>query len=409
MNKLIFAIGLLIGNFSFTHAQCWKELSLFLAIKDDGTMWSFANGDTVQVGSDTDWWKVSAGYDHYLALKTDSTLWGWGNHDHAQLGLGYGNGIPLSYALPTSLGSDHDWVQVSAGTYSSMYLKANGDLYCSGGNNYGQLGIGGTFNQWVIVPVQSIGGNVKNVSTGSNGTFAVKHDGTLWYAGARFFLNENDANNQVTFEQQGTGNDWDTVATGLGHYLLLKTNGELWGGGLNNYGQLGNGTYQHVNGVVQIGTESWSKVVAEMYNSVGLKSNGTLYYWGGNGEISIPVQVGTASDYNNASLLLATRTIGLYGFGNGSAYLLDNCGVNLGFLEPDDSPFRIYPNPVADILLIDGIPEEATIRIFSVGGQEVLSGTRGMQGIDVKNLESGTYLLNLQISDKQHTIRFIKE
>ncbi len=111
MKRLLVGLFLLSSASSF--GQCWTDLSRFLAIKSDGTMWSFANGDTVQVGTDTDWWRVSAGYDHYLAIKTDSTLWGWGNHDHGQLGAGFGNGVPLVYPNPTSLGADHDWVQVS--------------------------------------------------------------------------------------------------------------------------------------------------------------------------------------------------------------------------------------------------------------------------------------------------------
>jgi alpha-tubulin suppressor-like RCC1 family protein len=407
MNKWILTAGLLIGGSIGSFGQCWKELSGFFAIKEDGTMWSFGNGDTVQVGSDSDWWKISAGYDHYLAIKTDSTLWGWGNHDHAQLGLGFG--VQLAYPSPVSLGSDHDWVQVSAGTYSSMYLKANGDLYCSGGNNYGQLGIGGTSAQWIIVPVSGIGGNVKNVSTGNNGTLAVKRDGTLWFAGTRYFLDENDSNNQLTFEQQGTAADWDTVAVGLGHYLALKTNGELWAGGYNNSGQVGNGTYQHVNGTVQIGSDSWSKVAVEMYKSVGLKSDGTLYYWGGNDQISTPSQVGTADDYTNISHLLATRNYGLYGFGNGSSYVIDNCGMNLGFSDKHLENPSVYPNPVSETLCLSGISDQAEIQVFSGDGRMVDSWIRTIQGINVQSLNPGNYFLRVITDQSSSVFTFIRE
>lgn len=407
MKKLVLTIGMLTGVSAGLYGQCWKELSGFFAIRDNGTLWSFGNGDTVQVGTDSDWWKISAGYDHYLAIKTDSTLWGWGNHDHAQLGLGFG--VPLAYPSPVSLGSDHDWVQVSAGTYSSMFLKANGDLYCSGGNSYGQLGIVGTSAQWTIVPVQSIGGNVKNVSTGSNGTFAVKHDGTLWFAGTRYFLDENDSNNQLTFEQQGTATDWDTVAVGLGHYLLLKTNGQLWGGGLNNSGQVGNGTYQHVNGTVQLGADSWSKIAANMYNSVGLKADGTLYYWGGNNQIATPTQVGTANDYTRISHLLATRTYGLYAFGNGNAYVIDNCGINLGFSGNQPVEPIVYPNPVSGTLYFSGIPDDAEIQVFSADGRIVDSWERTPQGVDVQAMNPGSYLLRVVTEQSSSVVTFIRE
>lgn len=407
MRKAFITAGLLISGFSLSYSQCWKEMSRFLAIKDDGTMWSFANGDTIQVGTDNDWWKVSAGSDHYLAIKTDSTLWGWGNHDHAQLGLGFGNNIPNSYALPTSLGSDHDWIQVSAGQFSSMYLKANGDLYCSGGNGYGQLGIYSTFDQWTIVPVQSIGGNVKNVSTGANGTFAVKNDGTLWFAGARFFLDENDANNQLAFEQQGSDTDWDSVATGLGHCLLLKTNGELWAGGYNNSGQVGNGSYQYVNGRVQIGTENWDKIAVYQYSSYGLKSDGTLYSWGsiGPNQTAFPNQIGTSYDYTGLSVHLASRTYGLYWIGNGDNYLVDACGFSIGLQEQTTFVVSMYPNPADRIVRFDCEKEIRELSILDDTGRIILKRMNGVQKgeiLDIENLTQGNYTIQLLIDDKNY-------
>ena len=64
-----------------------------LAIKGDGTLWSWGrnnegqlgHNDTTdisspaQVGALTDWSSVCTGYSAVVALKTDGTLWSWGD------------------------------------------------------------------------------------------------------------------------------------------------------------------------------------------------------------------------------------------------------------------------------------------------------------------------------------------
>jgi alpha-tubulin suppressor-like RCC1 family protein len=42
----------------------------------------------MQVGTDTRWVVVGAGYWHTAALKTDGTLWAWGWNLYGQLGSG---------------------------------------------------------------------------------------------------------------------------------------------------------------------------------------------------------------------------------------------------------------------------------------------------------------------------------
>ena len=42
----------------------------------------------VQVGTATNWARVSAGGDHTVAVKTDGTLWAWGDNNYGQLGDG---------------------------------------------------------------------------------------------------------------------------------------------------------------------------------------------------------------------------------------------------------------------------------------------------------------------------------
>ena len=63
----------------------------------------------------------------------------------------------------------------------------------------------------------------------------------------------------------------------------------------------------------------------------------------------------------------------------------------------------VYPNPTHEILCVQGIPNDATLRVYSVEGQSVAT-AQGTQ-INVSHLPSGTYLLQIGVQ----VVRFVKE
>ncbi|MCG8385694.1 MAG: T9SS type A sorting domain-containing protein, partial [Cytophagales bacterium] len=64
----------------------------------------------------------------------------------------------------------------------------------------------------------------------------------------------------------------------------------------------------------------------------------------------------------------------------------------------------IYPNPVQNILEIDGITTHSRIKIYNSSGTELLNRV-GKDKIDVSSFEQGIYFLKI---DNEKTIRFIK-
>ena len=79
-----------------------------------------------RVGSDSDWKVISGGDDYSLALKSDGTLYAWGKNDRGQLGIGTTTDNELT---PRQVGNDSDWKAVSAGFSHSLALKSDNTLY----------------------------------------------------------------------------------------------------------------------------------------------------------------------------------------------------------------------------------------------------------------------------------------
>jgi len=166
------SIGLGVGNPAPnpTPAQVagtWKQAitgnSHTMALKADGSLWAWGNNLYGQLGNATNsgtelpnatptqapgtYTQVAAGFAHSLALKADGTLWTWGDNRYGQLGLGTttsSTGAPTPTQEAT-LGTG--WATLATGcrSISSLARTASGLAFASTGNNgAGQLGDGTT-------------------------------------------------------------------------------------------------------------------------------------------------------------------------------------------------------------------------------------------------------------------------
>jgi hypothetical protein len=65
--------------------------------------------------------KVSAGTNHTLALKSDGTIWSWGYNVFGQLG----DGTTANRYYPVQIGNDSQWITISAGKDFTLALKSD--------------------------------------------------------------------------------------------------------------------------------------------------------------------------------------------------------------------------------------------------------------------------------------------
>lgn len=133
-------------------------------------------------------------------------------------------------------------IKIFAGPYNSFAVQEGGILWGWGNNNLGSLGLGDTTSRKIPTIISS---DVKFVSADVHTTTILKEDGTVWTAG---YNNSGQIGNGAvsTTNYQKTFlnimNDVKEIASGESYGIALKNNGTLWAWGLNNYGQLGDGT-----------------------------------------------------------------------------------------------------------------------------------------------------------------------
>jgi alpha-tubulin suppressor-like RCC1 family protein len=186
------------------------------ALLGDGTVWAWGHNivggcgdgtsitrlEPVQVLNLTNVVKVDGGGSHNLALTEDGALWAWGRNDRGQLG----DGTNETRFEPVRIHAldDVEIATFSCGYFHTLLLDTDGNVWAWGNNDMGQLGDGTTDNTSVPTRLTSVS-NVKAIAGG------------------------------------GGRNEWGPG----GHTLAVLADGTVVGWGLNDSGQLGDGTTEN--------------------------------------------------------------------------------------------------------------------------------------------------------------------
>ena len=291
---------------------------VMLGVKSDGSLWGWgrnsqgalAQNNTTNVSSPVQivgTWSgnFSAGLLCGMGVKTDGTLWSWGYGDHGNLGLNE-NGSPSRKSSPVQVGSGTDW-------------STTADQCAIGGNST----MAGT---------------------------CIKTDGTLWAWGLNTYgvLGQNDRTNRSSPVQIPGTWTGSYIAKPYHTFTAIKTDGTLWTWGIDSYGSLGQNDAAHKSSPTQVPGTNWRKIISGNYGTLATKTDSTLWYFGSNqfgsagqnlpmgpgglNARSSPIQMGTATDWNDIALSTWTRyaskTNGeLWGWGRGDGGSLYNPGL----------------------------------------------------------------------------------
>jgi alpha-tubulin suppressor-like RCC1 family protein len=220
---------------------------------------------------------AAAGIDYTLFVTADGTLWAMGWNGYGQ----FGTGTTASTTLPVSVTSNV--VAVAAGFAHSLFIKTDGTLWAMGDNGFGELGNGTTDGETPNPTPINVASNVVAVAAGYYHSLFVKTDGTLWGMGLN---SDGELGNGTTTEAITTpinvASNVVAIAAGCYNSLFVKTDGTLWAMGDNAFGQLGNGTTFNTNWPVNVASNV-AAVAAGYQHSLFMTTDGTLWAMGYNG------------------------------------------------------------------------------------------------------------------------------
>lgn len=272
----------------------WKQVSFggnynSAAVRADGTLWLWGDNSYGEIGDNTitnksspvqtiaagtAWETVACGNGHTIALKNDGTLWSWGNNTYGQLGDNTvaHKSSPVQISHPTSL----KWEYIKAGSFSTFAIDTAGVLWGWGFNSKGELGIG--TNSHTSTPVQIISDSIITSIGGSGrATFIVKSNGTLWGWGFNdtyATLGDGTLVSKSSPIQIGTSTNWYRVASYSDSDLAnvaIKVDGTIWGWGNNQSYQLAPDLDTYKSTPIQIGSGyKWKQVSCNGTTIIGL-------------------------------------------------------------------------------------------------------------------------------------------
>lgn len=189
---------------------------------------------------------ISTGADHTLAVGPEGEVYAWGGNSRGQLGTGNTDSslIPVPVAVPTGV----EIVAVSAGSWFSVALSEAGDVYAWGFGEEGQLGNGTTeMKRLPTLVAKPAGVQFVEVSAGGEHVLARTNDGRIyvWGSNRNGQLGVGESVVNLTTPTALLFPDlsgFKQVSAGDAFSLALSQTGVIVGWGLNNHGQLGDGT-----------------------------------------------------------------------------------------------------------------------------------------------------------------------
>lgn len=236
-----------------------------------------------KVGMFDNWQSVFAGYINTFAINNLGELYAFGLNANYQLGLG----DTTNRNVPTKVGVATNWIKAEgSGDGFSIALNSDGELWAVGKNTAGQLGLGDTTQRTSFTKIGSAN-NWIDFATGWQHVIALNADGELWAWGSNAEGRTGQGTtvgNSLSPVQIGVATDWAAIAVGDYMSVALKTDNTMYSWGMNAAARTGQGTTSgNTLTPTQIGTDTdWAIIACSKTGPAGyaIKTDGELWAWG---------------------------------------------------------------------------------------------------------------------------------
>ncbi len=227
--------------------------------------------------------QIQTGGNHSCALDQNGDAWCWGEGFHGQLGnadVDHKWSAPQPVVMPTG----RSFVAISLGYFVTCALDDQGDAWCWGAGNSGEIGNDSTDDVDVPTAV-SMPANVQfvKIDVGSEEVYALDTQGGGWSWGNPYPCGSGPQTHPFALAMPA-GRTYQDIRVGGSHACALDDLGAAWCWGSDQWGQLGDGSGggSCLYTAVTMPTASFDRIVSGSQFSCGLAPDGTVYCWGRN-------------------------------------------------------------------------------------------------------------------------------
>ncbi|WP_372524441.1 RCC1 domain-containing protein [Piscinibacter sp.] len=232
--------------------------------------------------------RVAQGYDASCMLASNGEAWCWGGNEHGQLGAGTaqacsGGNIPCTWQ-PLRVAAPMQFAVLSPGQIHSCGLDAAAQAWCWGFGLGGQLGDGRSVDS--ATPVAVAGGHrFVQIDAGRTSLLSCALDavGTAWCWGPSGggALGNGTVDMASSPVQVLATQPFTSVGAGSDHACGLDASGQAWCWGHNAYGKLGLGAPgAALLPTAVVGGQRFASIAVGGEFNCGLTAAGAAWCWG---------------------------------------------------------------------------------------------------------------------------------